>query len=189
MKTKLFIIIPLIFLLISSCKKHEDNELPAATQTGANTFGCKINGVNWVANGSNDSFYPQALQGGIRVIDTSLSGTLNQFKRQLLIRAYNKDKSSFNLVIGKEPFANTYLINKTTIPEPAESNYINYGAFSGMGGWYMTDSTHQGSITITYYNESRCIVAGTFQFDAVNKNTGEVIHVTEGRFDRYLCKQ
>ena len=189
MTTKLFIIIPLIFLLISSCKKHEDNELPPATQTGANTFGCKINGVNWVANGNNDSFYPQALQGGIDAVDTSLGGTKNEFKRQLFFSAYNLNRTSFDLVLGREPFVGTYLFNKTTRPEPAESNYINYGAFSGMGGWFMTDSTNQGSITITYYNESRCIVAGTFQFDAVNKNTGEVIHVTEGRFDRYLCKQ
>ena len=33
--------------LFASCKKDID-ELPAATQTGANTFGAKLNGENWV---------------------------------------------------------------------------------------------------------------------------------------------
>ena len=45
---------------------------------------------------------------------------------------------------------------------------------------YTTDSLHGGSITYTYYD--RKILAGTFQFDAVNGN-GVVIHVTDGRFD------
>ena len=96
MTTKLFIIIPLIFLLISSCKKHEDNELPPATQSGANTFGCKINGVNWVANGSNDSFYPNALWGGINATDTSEGQMLKQYKLQLYLSAYNLNRSSFD---------------------------------------------------------------------------------------------
>ena len=184
MKTKLIIIIPIIFLLLSSCKKHEDNELPPATQTGANTFGCKINGVNWVANGSNDSFYPQALKGGICIIDTSSNGLGQEYKKRLSIYSFNLNRSSFNLVIGCEPFVGTYLLNQTTRPEPAEVQYKSYGAFSGMGGWFMTDSTNLGSILITKWDLEKYIISGTFQFDAINKSTGEVIHVTEGRFDR-----
>ena len=172
-------------MFISSCKKaEEDNELPPATQTGANTFGCKINGVNWIANGSNDIFNPQALWGGISATDTSFSQLLKQYKLQLYLSAYNLNRSSFDLVTGCEPNVGTYFFNRTTRPEPAESNYINYGAFSGMGGWYMTDSTHTGSITITKYDRDNFILSGTFQFDALDKLTGKVLHITEGRFDR-----
>ena len=37
-------------LLVSSCVK-EITELPPATQSGANTFGCKIDGAFWVPAG------------------------------------------------------------------------------------------------------------------------------------------
>lgn len=43
------IAVPLLaaaLLLLNSCKKEIDN-LPEATQTGANTFGAKIGGENW----------------------------------------------------------------------------------------------------------------------------------------------
>ena len=42
-------IISLLFIL-ASCKKDVD-ELPPATQTGAHTFGAKVNGEFWVPQG------------------------------------------------------------------------------------------------------------------------------------------
>ena len=46
--------------IFTACKKDktettELSKLPAATQTGANTFGCLVNGKAWVAQ--NDCFY------------------------------------------------------------------------------------------------------------------------------------
>src|SRR5450759_2129685 len=59
---KLILFIPLFVLFIqSSCKK--DN-LPPETATGANTFGCLLNGVVYTPSGgdSNIGWYP--VQGG-----------------------------------------------------------------------------------------------------------------------------
>ncbi len=42
---------------LSQCKKKDPDpvdQLPPATQTGANTFGCLVNGQAWTPNG-NDS--------------------------------------------------------------------------------------------------------------------------------------
>ncbi|MCU7693043.1 hypothetical protein ACFSPU_02200 [Haoranjiania flava] len=40
-----------LLLSAGSCKKSAQNQLPPATQTGANTFGCKINGVVYKCRG------------------------------------------------------------------------------------------------------------------------------------------
>jgi len=45
---------------------------------------------------------------------------------------------------------------------------------------FKTDSLHKGAVAVTFYDTN--ILAGTFWFDAVNEN-GQVIHVTDGRFD------
>ena len=53
MKHKLLSLLS-IALLLMQCKKDEpspEEQLPAATQTGANTFGCLINGQTWEPNG------------------------------------------------------------------------------------------------------------------------------------------
>jgi hypothetical protein len=41
---------------LSQCKKHDPDpldQLPPATQTGANTFGCLVNGQPWTPQGYN----------------------------------------------------------------------------------------------------------------------------------------
>jgi len=187
MKTKLFIIIPLIFLLISSCKKHEDNELPPATQSGANTFGCKINGVNWVANGSNDSFYPNATNCWIYVNRSILDTIPPQY--QLSISAYNLNGSSFELQIGQEPFIGTYNLNTNTSPKNPLLYKSNYGIYLNQSIGFTTDSlNHYGYIKISKYDKINFILSGEFQFDAIDNLTKEVIHITEGRFDLRLGK-
>jgi hypothetical protein len=35
----------------NGCKKQQENKLPAATQNGANTFGCLIDGKAWIPSG------------------------------------------------------------------------------------------------------------------------------------------
>ncbi|MCU7693044.1 hypothetical protein ACFSPU_02210 [Haoranjiania flava] len=49
MKTILLCSLALL-LSAGSCKKSAENQLPPATQTGANTFGCLINGKPLIAN-------------------------------------------------------------------------------------------------------------------------------------------
>ena len=55
----LLIIIATFLLLGSSCKKdklvNEIDKLPPATQTGANTFGCLVNGKAWIAQNKDCS--------------------------------------------------------------------------------------------------------------------------------------
>src|SRR5450759_808967 len=58
---KLILFIPLFVLFIqSSCKK---NNLPPETATGANTFGCKVNGVIYTPSGGDASIGLYPVQG------------------------------------------------------------------------------------------------------------------------------
>jgi len=187
MKTKFFTLISLIFLLISSCNKNDNHPqiaLPPATQTGENTLGCKINGVNWVANGKNEP-NKHVFVGGLYVYDTSVGHYGNEYKTTFSISAFRLDKTSVNLQIGCEPKVGTYLFNRTIHDYSDESPFLNYGGTYNLTDAFQTDSIRQGSITITY--SDYCIVSGTFQFDAINYKTGQVLQVREGRFDMNLC--
>lgn len=50
-------------LLLTQCRKNDDapakpeDQLPAATQTGANTFGCLLNGKPWMPSGGGRSVF------------------------------------------------------------------------------------------------------------------------------------
>lgn len=51
MKTFFYLLILSQLCLASACTKDNMDELPPATQVGANTFGCKINGVVYSCTG------------------------------------------------------------------------------------------------------------------------------------------
>lgn len=54
---KLILVAVAAFILMApACSKDDDsNTLPPATQTGANTFGCKINGVVYKCKGHTNA--------------------------------------------------------------------------------------------------------------------------------------
>ena len=47
-----------ITLIFASCKKENEDTLPPATQTGAGTFGCRINGKVYVPKGNSGTGAP-----------------------------------------------------------------------------------------------------------------------------------
>ena len=55
--------LPLIAILFISCKKNID-PLPIETATGANTFGCKVNGVPYIPSGGDPSGGIYPISGG-----------------------------------------------------------------------------------------------------------------------------
>jgi hypothetical protein len=179
----LFILILLISSLFTACSNDEE-VLPSITAHGANTFGCKINGQVWVANGT-DGWNPlDPLTGGLVGLDTSKDGLSKEYKDYFWMSAYRKDNSSFTFFIGELPKVGTYLLNIDTKPRPAWLEFgKNYAAYSGKG-FYMTNSNTTGYITFTKVDIKEGYYAGTFAFRCKNETTGEVLEITEGRFDR-----
>ena len=50
-------------------------------------------------------------------------------------------------------------------------------------GEYHTNSNHSGIVTFIRFDTQSGIMAGTFEFQAQELITGEIINLTEGRFD------
>jgi hypothetical protein len=166
----------LFLCLLSSCKK-DVAELPPATETGANTFGAKVNGELWVPQGlgtipANNLLESQLFPNG-----------------DLRIRARNfassPNETEFDMFITGITAPGTYLLNKN----------VSYPALSASFGYYVkrkltpidewiTSSTISGSVTITKLDVVNHIVSGTFQFNAASIYTpSQVLSVTDGRFD------
>ncbi len=161
--------------LFTSCTK-DVTELPPETQTGANTFGAKINGEFWV---------PQTF-GSIPVNDILEARLLGDW---LTINAKNFSKSptetEFEIRIHGVTGPGTYPLNENAVHPSNEKSYAFYvkRKFTPENEW-MTSSVYTGSVTITKLDTINKIVSGTFQFNMMNIfNTPEPLAVTEGRFD------
>lgn len=173
MKPILFFVFGIMLIANISCKKEIDR-LPPATQTGANTFGCLIDGKAWVPTGSPGIFvniYPTS--GGF-LIDTK--GRLNVF----LDAESGSDNMQIFLKYATTP--GTYPLNKNTDPNLVYPE--SYGAYSINGQEdYVTDASHTGTVTITYADTVKGIVSGTFEMEVYQKSTGKIHQITNGRFD------
>jgi Family of unknown function (DUF6252) len=172
----IFIAAASLLLLLSACKK-EVTELPAATQTGANTFGAKVNGEFWVPQGFGPIPANDILEGRLMP------------NKDIYINARNFSSSpnerEFEIYLKGVTAPGTYMLNQT-VPYPTTA--ANYGYFvkrnlTPQNEW-ITSATNTGAVTITRIDTVALIVSGTFQFTALNLyNNPEPLSVTEGRFD------
>jgi hypothetical protein len=172
-------------LLSASCKKHvvqpvnQLSLLPAATQTGANTFGCLIDG---------QAFVPQnrsILQGPDIQCDYIFTAGGYYFT----VVASNKNNSIIKQVnIGTDFLAiaqgQTYAL-KTYTSGNANASYTLFPTIGEVQ--YSTNNSTSGQLTITKLDTINQIVSGTFYFKAVNA-PGETVSVTDGRFDMPYTK-
>ena len=179
MKTQhlLFLLFFASLSLNLKCKK-ENNEpqLPPETQTGAFTFGCKINGKIYTASGkegflSNESVY-YALRASDSAIFIKIRNSAQKFCLDITIK-YNGNLGVYN--ISSWPYNGTFQDNSN-------------GTIPGSDNLFETSSNFTGKVNIKFFNggvnpiNTGTILSGAFEMDAANAN-GQQIKVTEGRFD------
>jgi len=165
-----------ILTLVFSCQKKVD-ELPPATQTGANTFGVKVNGELWVPS---SSILPGASKLEARYLPN----------HGLIINARNlassPTESEFEIYLQNLDGTGTYQLNSSTALYPSMSaSYAYYvlRKINPINEW-MTSPQYTGVVNITLNDTINHIVSGTFEFTALNQSgPADVLHVTEGRFD------
>ncbi len=175
MKPKFFFYIAAVLLFIS-CSK-EVTELPPATQTGANTFGCRIDGNIWVP--TDFGIVPTApILESMMLPDNTL-----------IIKARNFSKSptetEFEFRIKGVTAPGDYLLNTDVSHPSLASSYVWYilRKINPLNEW-ITTSQATGKVTITRIElGTNAIASGTFEFDAFSSDDNSIIHVTEGRFD------
>jgi len=177
MKRVAGILICIMSIISVSCKK-ETAELPPATQTGANTFGCRVDGQLWGPSGFGFASTAPILEG-------------NYFDgRTIIIHARNfyssPTESEFEIHLMNVVTPGVYLLNTTSQKYPYQAgNYAYYVVrkFIPSNEW-MTNSQYTGQVEITKTDTVNRIVSGTFQFQAINLyNTPQPVTITEGRFD------
>ncbi len=177
----------LAFGSCSSCKKDVDplSKLPAETQTGANTAGALIDGVAWIPNGNNNPIPAiRPLSGGY------IAASLYRPKNCVSLRMVKNDRTGIDLFVksvdkpGRYPLSfDTGLLYATQFPQ-------NYGIYTIDGLYntdpdynYITTSIRTGYVNFTVADTTNKLLAGTFEFDAIDNPSGKTIKVTGGRFD------
>lgn len=164
-------------VLITACKKKID-ELPEPTQTGANTFGAKVDGSFFVPQGFG-AFPANNILEAHWGTDRDLYINARNF-------ASSPNEKEFELYIKSVRTPGVYPLNTTTSGYPSRAGSYGYYVkrnITPQNEW-ITSSQYTGSITITKVDTINQVVAGTFEFNAINLyNTPQAISVTEGRFD------
>jgi len=168
---KIFILL-LLFGILGACKKDEPviepiKQLPAATQRGANTGGCLVDGQAFLPNRKDltlhyldgeylSLFMSKKISGSYYIVATYVSARLEVGKTYQLTELFGSDTNT-----------GEYVISTTSPPDPR---------------YYSTSPSVTGEVTITAHNFDKAFLSGTFWFDAVNIN-GEIVEIREGRFD------
>lgn len=169
------IIACLAVLLFFSCKK-DVKELPAPTQTGANTFGLKLNGTMWVPQGfagiPDDNLLKARLLGDVLII------TAQNFSS-------SPTETQFDIHIKGITGPGTFALNTNTGYPNDLTTYAYHvkRRLTPLEEW-ITSAAQTGSVTVSKLDTAAHIVSGTFQFNAENMtDASKTISVTEGRFD------
>ena len=170
-------------LIFSSCKKEDP--LPAATRSGANTFGCKVNGKNWIPDGGGGF-------SGIKAVEGSIGHSpVNPSVYNVLIRTYRSDKTKIDLYLYNVKGPGNYSLNSEVIIWPGQTepkkNYAAY--YPNPSEAYVTDSNYNGTITITHADTIGLVVSGTFEFSVYDSDQNQTFRITDGRLDIDYKKQ
>lgn len=162
---------------LSQCKKKDEltpvDQLPPATQTGTNTFGCLVNGQAWTPSGSDGTsnysiYYDAGYRNGTLNISTYRYGNSSPNSKQLLTIYSDSLRSVGSYALVKDGHQEALFKDRTTGCE-------------FFGGVYY----RRGTLTITRLDLQTGVVSGTFAF-TLYKPGCDSIRVTQGRFDKRL---
>jgi hypothetical protein len=167
---------------LSQCQKKDagpakpEDQLPPATQTGAGTFGCLLNGQPWTPQGYIGK------PGFVLTYDAGYhSGTL-----QIKCMRYPTNGTIQGLTFGATNInqAGTYLFSSTG------DNGLSYIDTTVKSSCNILDNdnpgTYQsGSLTLTRFDLKAGIISGTFNFKFFQPGC-DTLNITQGRFDYTL---
>ena len=164
---------------LSQCKKNDPvpngpaNQLPPATQTGANTFGCLVNGQVWTPSGSDGTsnysiYYDKGYHNGTLNISAYRYGSSSTNSKQLITIYSDSLHAIGNYTLTKDGHQEALFKDRSTGCE-------------FFGGVYY----RRGTLTISRLDLQAGVISGTFAF-TLYKPGCDSIRVTQGRFDKKL---
>jgi len=172
MKPKTILLLALITITCTSMmcecddKTTYEPQLPPETTTGANTFGCLVNGKVW-------------RNGGVGFPNLSLS--LNTLRDSTLIiealRNNNETKDGFALYITNNLISEKkYILDSINV-------FFYYSAYNIVNNNSCTyQKWGKGFIELTRFDLKNNIVSGRFEATLYNTECDSIV-ITQGRFD------
>lgn len=183
---KLFYVLPLIALFIYACKEDpiptepEPDALPAATESGANTIGCKINGDEiWLSK-----------YGDTSNTNISLEATYDTAGGIFFITAVREDLTWGNFErieihgssIMQDPLQDD-ISYYMTVEHDKVYGFYDFEPEDGCGH-YFHDLGAPGNLNITYLDTVAQVISGTFDMVLVNNGCDPAnLVITDGVFD------
>jgi hypothetical protein len=177
----------LALALLTQCQKSApapdpakpEDQLPPATQTGAGTFGCFIDGQPWTPKGYDGTpnfrlSYDAGYDGG-----------------SLQIKAYRYVGNGNNKFLQAITFGKGSITKAGVYPFTiATSNGVQYDDTSKSTpcNWYGNPRLlvyQSGSLTLTRFDLSARVISGTFNFKLYQPGC-DTLKITQGRFDYTL---
>ena len=181
------------FLLLSGCSKDNNPtdplaKLPPETQTGANTFGCIINGqVFYPRDGTSSLFNP----GGKGLKIWGAPGGNREYN-EFEIRNLQDGKPCSRMIIHLQSLHQNqigdYIWKTSNFQNSIDGlmqNYVFARIFdSTSNSWKFYGSyENSGKVTITKYANDNTIISGTFSGKLRLFNGTDEIEIQSGRFD------
>ena len=185
MKYFILIVLSLVFFG-SSCKKNKNsnpiNQLPPETQTGANTFGCLVNGEVFKPGGA--SLTGGSLSCNFQYLGAGPNG--GYFFRLAAISRNNNSGESKSIGLFTDSLKILQGVEYIYIaPRIKGTAYALYGYTKNNPltiDDYETNSLNTGKLQIKKLDTVNQIISGIFSFDGAN-SIGQKVKVREGRFD------
>ncbi|GAA3976217.1 hypothetical protein [Hymenobacter antarcticus] len=161
--------------------------LPDATQTGANTAGCRVDDLIWLPGYDYIDFM------GARPISArwSKSPATGGHGLSLLLSKSIKgpqvhDRTHVSLFVPDITRPGTFVLDQAANPQFGSTNPA-YGGFTFSRAFpnqqLLTGPGAPGRLVVTRLDTISRVVSGTFEFSARQATTGTSVRVTEGRFD------
>ncbi|MBF6642055.1 hypothetical protein IVB69_11235 [Flavobacterium sp. J49] len=188
MKKTVLMLITTMLLIACSGDSNPGDGLPPETQTGANTFGCLIDGKLLVPRSGNNSLvfplWGAILWGGI---------PNSSYYRELEIRDY-KSSTSATLLLHMDEVNSigNYVLNESNgmnSIDGLDQNYLHCTIFDDKTNSYQQYISYEnsGNFTIKRLTQSTAegtIISGSFDCKLRNiNNPNDEIEITKGRFD------
>jgi len=178
-----------LFLINSQCKKHKIvdplSQLPPETQTGANTFGCLVNGHVFVPKGPSlgpilYSYYQHIYSGPYGYV----------FQVSADDNSHNDNFFSVTILVDSSFLQQSQQILLKARGQGRASGRYYSSIFNGTVSTvniFNTSDLVGGILTIKKFDEINQIASGTFWFNALG-NSGDTVKVTDGRFDVHFTR-
>ena len=171
-KGRLLLLLCLPLLTLACEKEPLDllDELVPATQEGANTLGCLIDG---------EVFYNRGGSWNVPDVAGSYGSSPSE---SIIVTGFERNDSSNAL---DYTFVRIELDNLTLGPQPLTLIFEGYGTRTNSidRDVYLFDSTLPHEVSISHIDRGNFTVSGTFYFSVTHPGTGAKKEISEGRFD------